>query len=421
MDFVNKVIEFCDKEKNVENLEKNGLLPDIIKILAKSDKNYIKDNIDCVKKFIEFCDRDEVLGTLIDEKCGQHIESLIKTFENSNIDNSNEITEELKSIKENYNLIQSISSLKEGKKVYETFREEANSNNKILSPQKNNDTEALDETVSFFENQKNKNKFIELAQGHTCGIMKLDTVIDNNGMIYGFKKSPNEAFLLPKGEINDNKESKDTKNYNVNLNKIEKQSKMDINRNAYFLNEEEIQSGEGSIYDNLENKIKGKFSKDAEKIIKKILSFPGQSSWNSFFFVQTFFNKNLNKQDEFPTIFLKQQNIQCKIETTKDGVYLYTFCKFTIGNSSTESFEPICIKESKKYRLNDQEEGKYTVPTLLAEHIAVFEAKPYVTENEDLAYLEIGKKKSEFNWINPKPEELVTFDVVNNAVNNEKK
>ena len=61
------------------------------------------------------------------------------------------------------------------------------------------------------------------------------------------------------------------------------------------------------------------------------------------------------------------------------------------------------------------------MPTLLAEHIAVFEAKPYVTEEGNLAYLKIGKKKSEFNWINPKPEELVTFNVVNNAVNDEEK
>lgn len=61
------------------------------------------------------------------------------------------------------------------------------------------------------------------------------------------------------------------------------------------------------------------------------------------------------------------------------------------------------------------------MPTLLAEHIAVFEAKPYVTENENLAYLKIGEKKSEFNWINPKPEELVTFDVKKDAANDEKK
>ena len=52
VDFVNKVIEFCDKEKNVENLEKNGLLPDIIKLLAKSDENYIKSNIGFVNKVI---------------------------------------------------------------------------------------------------------------------------------------------------------------------------------------------------------------------------------------------------------------------------------------------------------------------------------------------------------------------------------
>ena len=95
--------------------------------------------------------------------------------------------------------------------------------------------------------------------------------------------------------------------------------------------------------------------------------------------------------------------------------------KYPIFNGDSQSYEPFCIEDSKKYRLNDQEEGKYTVPTLLAEHIAVFEAKPYVTENDDLAHLKIGEKKSEFNWINPNPEELVTFDVEKDAVNDEEK
>ena len=61
------------------------------------------------------------------------------------------------------------------------------------------------------------------------------------------------------------------------------------------------------------------------------------------------------------------------------------------------------------------------MPTLLAEHRAVLEAKPYVTKNEDLAYLKIVEKKSEFNWINPKPEELVTLDVEKDAVNDKGK
>ena len=38
INFVNNVIEFCDKKKNVEDLEKNGLLPDIIKIWLKAMK-----------------------------------------------------------------------------------------------------------------------------------------------------------------------------------------------------------------------------------------------------------------------------------------------------------------------------------------------------------------------------------------------
>ena len=157
--------------------------------------------------------------------------------------------------------------------------------------------------------------------------MKYDAVIDNNGTISKFGKGPNESFLSPKGEINDNKESKDTKNYNVDLNEIEKQSEMDINRNAYFLNGEEIQSGEGSMYNNLKDKIKEKFQEDAEKITRKILSFPGQSSWDSPLFVQPFIDKNFNKPDDLPTISLKEQNIQCKIEITKNASDFLCFDK----------------------------------------------------------------------------------------------
>ena len=68
-------------------------LPEVIKLLAKKDENYIKSNVDFVNKVIEFCDRDEVLGKLIDEECGTSIESLIKTLENSNIDNAKGLTE----------------------------------------------------------------------------------------------------------------------------------------------------------------------------------------------------------------------------------------------------------------------------------------------------------------------------------------
>ena len=48
-------------------------------------------------------------------------------------------------------------------------------------------------------------------------MMQLSTT---NGRYRYSKKSPSEAFLSPKGKINDNKESKDTENYNVDLNEI---------------------------------------------------------------------------------------------------------------------------------------------------------------------------------------------------------
>ena len=226
-DFVGKIIKSC-KNKELEDLKKNGLLPDIIKILAKSDKEFITSNKDFVGKVIKFCKRNEILGTLIDEECGTSIESPTETLKKSNIDNAKGLTENLKSINKNYDLIQSISFLKEGEKVYDAGKEEADFQNITLSLQKNNDTKASDETISFFENQENKNKFIELAENHTCGIMKYDAVIDNNGTISKFEKGPNRAFLLPKKENNVDKKSKDTENYDVNLNGIEKQSKKDF-------------------------------------------------------------------------------------------------------------------------------------------------------------------------------------------------
>ena len=420
INFVNNVIEFCDKKKNVEDLEKNGLLPDIIKILAKSDEGVITSNKDFVGKVIEFCDNNKVLAELFNKECNKDIKLLSERSKNLKVDSSNELTKNLKSIdesiKKNYNLIESISSLEKGKEVYHTSQGKANFNNKILSQQKNNDKEALDETISFFENQDNKDKLSELAENHTCGIMKYDAVIDNNGMISGFKKSPNEVFLLPKKENNVDKKSENVGNYNINLNGIKGQSESDFNQPVtLIIGNEEI---EPKNLTDLKEKIKEKLSNDSDKIIKKILSFPGQSSWDSFCFVQPFIDKNFNKPNDLSIISLQEQNIQHKIKITNNDVYLYTSCKFTIKNSSTDSFEPICIEESKKYRLNDQEEGKYIVPTLLAEHIAVFEATPHVTEEGNLAYLEIGEKKSEFNWINPKPEELVTLNVVNNTANN---
>ena len=414
---VNKVIEFCDKEKNVENLEKNGLLPDIIKLLAKSDENYIKSNIGFVNKVIEFCGKNKVLAELFNKECDKDIKFLSERSKNPEVDDSNELTKNLKSIdesiKKNYNLIESISSLKGGENVYKTLQGEANFENKIPSQQKNNDTEALNETVSFFENQNNKNKLIELAENHTCGIMKYDAVIDNNGTISKFEKGPNGAFLLPKKENNVDKKSKDTENYDVNLNGIEKQSNNDFNQPITLLiNSKKIQT---KNLDDLKREIKEKFSNNTDKIIKKILSFPGQSCCEFNLAIQSFF---FNKKGR--NIIPKTETIQFKIEITNDDVYLYACSKYKIFNGDSSSYEPFCIEESKKYRLNDQEEGKYTVPTLLAEHIAVFEAKPYVKDNDDLAYLKIGEKKSEFNWINPKPEELVTLDVEKDAVNDKK-
>ena len=419
-DFVGKIIKSC-KNKELEDLKKNGLLPDIIKILAKSDKEFITSNKDFVGKVIKFCKRNEILGTLIDEECGTSIESPTETLKKSNIDNAKGLTENLKSINKNYDLIQSISFLKEGEKVYDAGKEEADFQNITLSLQKNNDTKASDETISFFENQENKNKFIELAENHTCGIMKYDAVIDNNGTISKFEKGPNRAFLLPKKENNVDKKSKDTENYDVNLNGIEKQSKKDFTQPVILIiDNKEINIDNKEIkaknLDDLEKKIRENFSNNADKIIKKILSFPGQSCCEFNLAIQSFFFEEKGR-----SIIPKTETIQFKIEITNDDVYLYACSKYKIFNGDSQSYEPFCIEESKKYRLNDQEKGKYTVPTLLAEHIAVFEAKPYVTENDELAYLEIGEKKSEFNWINPKPEELVTFNVVNNAVNDEKK
>ena len=408
---VNEIIKFC-KNKELEDLKKDGLLPDIIKILAKSDKNYIKDNIDFVKKVIEFCGENEVLGKLIDEECSTSIESLIETLKNSGIDNAKGLTEKLGSIKKNYDLIQSISFLKEGEKVYDAGKEEADFQNITLSLQKNNDIEALNETISFFENQQNK--LNELAGNHTCGIIGLNAVFDNKGTILKFEKDPNGAFLSPKKGNNVDKKSKDTENYDVNLNGIEIQSKKDFNQPVILIIDNKEIKAENLT--DLNNKIEDKSSKDADKIIKKILSFPGQSCCEFNLAIQSFL---LNKKGR--NIVPKTETIQFKIEITNDDVYLYACSKYKIFNGDSSSYEPFCIEESKKYRLNDQGKSKYTVPTLLAEHIAVFEAKPYVTENEELAYLEIGKKKSEFNWINPNPEELVTFDVVNNAVNDKEK
>ena len=405
-------------------------LPEVIKHLAKKDEDYIRNNNQLVNKVIEFCDRDEVLGKLIDEECGQHIESLIKTLGNPNIDNDNEITEELKSIKKNCDLIQSISFLKEGKEVYRTFQKEANSKNITLSQQKNNDTKALDETVSFFENQKNKNKLSELARKHKSGITAFQLSFDK-GMISSITER-SEKFLKQKTNSTKSIQDKNknyTETHNADLDTIKQQSKSDFNRNACFLNREEIQGDAESRFNNLENKIKEEYQNNSDEIIKKILSFPGQYATDTNFIF------NDIPEIENGNDGINQFSIENKIEITENGVYLHASFKFFIRDQNDGSYEPICIEESKKYRLNDQEEGKYTVPTLLAEHIAVFEATPYVmplSEEEkkeghlpQLAYLEIGEKKSEFNWINPnqnpKPEELVTFDVEKDAVNDKEK
>lgn len=361
------------------------------------------------------------MAELFNKECDKDIKLLSERSKNLKVDNPNELTKNLKSIdesiKKNYDLIQSISFLKEGKEVYRTFQKEANSKNITLSQQKNNDIEALNETISFFENQQNK--LNELAGNHTCGIIGLNAVFDNKGTILKFEKDPNGAFLSLKKEKsskkgnNADKESKDTENYDVNLNGIEKQSNNDFNQPITLLiNSEEIQT---KNLDNLEKKIRENFSNNADKIIKKILSFPGQSCCEFNLAIQSFFFEKKKRN-----IIPKTETIQFKIEITNDDVYLYACSKYKILNGNSSSYEPFCIEESKKYCLNDQGEGKYTVPTLLAEHIAVFEAEPYITKEGNLAYLKIGEKKSEFNWINPKPEELVTLDVEKDAVNDKK-
>ena len=418
---VNKVIEFCDKKKNVEDLEKNGLLPDIIKILAKSDKNYIKSNIGFVNKVIEFCDRDEVLGKLIDEKCDTSIESLTKILKNSGIDNAKGLIEKPELIKKNCELIKSISSLKGGEDVVNPEIKEENVKNATVQ-QKKNDTNILNEMTSFLENQENKNKLSELARKHKSGITAFQLSFDK-GMISSITER-SEKFLKQKTNSTKSIQDKNknyTETHNADLDTIKQQSKSDFNRNACFLNREEIQGDAESRFNNLENKIKEEYQNNSDEIIKKILSFPGQYATDTNFIF------NDIPEIENGNDGINQFSIENKIEITENGVYLHASFKFFIRDQNDGSYEPICIEESKKYRLNDQiegndqGEGKYTVPTLLAEHIAVFEAEPYITEEGNLAYLKIGEKKSEFNWINPKPEELVTLDVEKDAVNDKEK
>ena len=45
IEFIYDEIQFCDKNENPEKLESNGLLPEIIKILAKRNEKYIKDKM----------------------------------------------------------------------------------------------------------------------------------------------------------------------------------------------------------------------------------------------------------------------------------------------------------------------------------------------------------------------------------------
>lgn len=400
-------------------------LPEVIKHLAKKDEDYIRNNNQLVNKVIEFCDRDEVLGKLIDEKCDTSIESLTKILKNSGIDNAKGLIEKPELIKKNCELIKSISSLKGGEDVVNPEIKEENVKNATVQ-QKKNDTNILNEMTSFLENQENKNKLSELARKHKSGITAFQLSFDK-GMISSITER-SEKFLKQKTNSTKSIQDKNknyTETHNADLDTIKQQSKSDFNRNACFLNREEIQGDAESRFNNLENKIKEEYQNNSDEIIKKILSFPGQYATDTNFIF------NDIPEIENGNDGINQFSIENKIEITENGVYLHASFKFFIRDQNDGSYEPICIEESKKYRLNDQEEGKYTVPTLLAEHIAVFEATPYVmplSEEEkkeghlpQLAYLEIGEKKSEFNWINPKPEELVTLDVVNNAVNNEKK
>ena len=85
-------------------------LPDIIKLLAKSDEKVITSNEDFVGKVIEFCDNNKVLAELFNKKCDKDIKLLSERSKNLKVDNPNELTKNLKSIdesiKKNYDLIE---------------------------------------------------------------------------------------------------------------------------------------------------------------------------------------------------------------------------------------------------------------------------------------------------------------------------
>lgn len=240
--------------------------------------------MDFVNKVIEFCDNNKVLVELFNKECDKDIKFLSERSKNLKVDNPNELTKNLKSIdesiKKNYDLIESISSLKEGEEIYETLQGEANSKNITLSTQENNDTEVLDETVSFFENQENKNKFIELARKHKSGITAFQLSFDK-GMISSITERP-EKFLKQKTNSTKSIQDKNknyTETHNADLDTIKQQSKSDFNRNACFLNREEIQGDAESRFNNLENKIKEEYQNNSDEIIKKILSSPGQYAY----------------------------------------------------------------------------------------------------------------------------------------------
>ena len=99
-------------------------LPEVIKLLSKSDEKAITSNEDFVGKVIEFCNNNKVSAELFNKECNKDIKLLSERSKNLKVDSSNELTKNLKSIdesiKKNYDLIESISSLKEGEKAYNT-------------------------------------------------------------------------------------------------------------------------------------------------------------------------------------------------------------------------------------------------------------------------------------------------------------
>ena len=244
-------------------------LPEVIKLLAKSGKEVISSNKDFVGNVIKFCDNDKVLAELFNKGCSEGIKLLLEKSGNLKVDSSDELTKNLESIKKNYDIIQSISFLKEGEKVVNSEVEEEDVKNATVQ-QQNNNTNILNEAALFLKKQQNKNKFNELARKHKSGITAFQLSFDK-GMISSITERP-EKFLKQKTNSTKSIQDKD-KNYtgthNADLDAIEKQSKMDFGGNACFLNGEKIQGNTESRFSNLENKIKKEYQNNSDEIIKK--------------------------------------------------------------------------------------------------------------------------------------------------------